>query len=100
MNEAVTLKAVSENGMFVRSQKIETRTGHVSRMLGEKTVGGEHDVPWEKLGICCVPCVHGSRQASCSICSHWCYEAGIIFLMWWTSQMYLTLPTSFTLPSP
>lgn len=61
MNETVTLKAVSENGMFVRSRKIENRAGHVSRMLGEKTVGGEHDVHWEKLGICCVPCVRGSR---------------------------------------
>lgn len=100
MNETVTLKAVSETGMFVRSWEIENRAGHVSRMLGEKTVGGEHDVHWEKLGICCVPCVRGSRQASCSICSPRCYEAGIILLMWWTSQMYLTLPTSFSLPSP
>lgn len=96
MNETVTLKAVSENGMFVRSRKIENRAGHVSRMLGEKTVGGEHDVHWEKLGICCVPCVRGSRQASCSICSPQCY----VLLMRWMSQMYLTLLTSFSLPSP
>lgn len=52
MNETVILKADSESGMFERSQKIENEAGYVSSMLGEKTMGTEHDVHWEKLEIC------------------------------------------------
>lgn len=52
MNEIVTLKAVSVHGVFERSQKIENEAGHVSSILGEKTVGSEHNVHWGKREIC------------------------------------------------